>query len=154
MDLSMRGRSGCESESLPFLFSIYRRAPTKHHHTAGDEKRGDGGERKKTQSTKVCKPRRRRRRLKGGAHTRFGFPKKNPEKANNFAAIAAFNINTSKNKTCDPFYGNFACFSISFVFVTCAIPVTEIGTPCVELTWFEVTFKVITFKEILGEKFF
>ncbi len=44
---------------------------------------------------------------------------------------------------------------IGFVFpvfpFTCAIPVTEIGTPCVELTWFEVTFKVITFREILGE---
>ncbi len=44
---------------------------------------------------------------------------------------------------------------IVFVFpvflVTCAIPVTEIGTPCVELTWFEVTFKVITFRDILGK---
>ena len=35
------------------------------------------------------------------------------------------------------------------LFLTCAIPVTEIGTPCTEFTWVDVTFNVITFNEIL-----
>ena len=82
MDLSMRGRSGCESESLPFPNSIYRRAPTKHRRRRWEWGEGGRGENEKRHKVPKCANHKKKEEeevKRGRAHSLW-VPEKNQKK--------------------------------------------------------------------------